>query len=112
MEYILPMHQVSNSSIKVITSQDGKEKPLVNMKRKKQKPELSETETSSETLLCQFIYAYITYNLCFEDPIFDLIHHTEKKNCQDQTFKAIQLFFKTFRMSRNPYTIMWNFEIL
>jgi len=68
IDIIMPVYQVINSMIKYILAPQGK--PLVNIRRwTKNNPPLSITQTSSETLLNSFLYAYLTYNPSMFDPL-------------------------------------------
>ena len=57
------------------------------------------------------MYAYLVYQPCMFDPFFDA--RPEEKQRQFQSIYAkIMEYFKSFKTSRNPFTVCWLFEIL
>mmetsp|Transcript_1941 Transcript_1941/g.2803 ORF Transcript_1941/g.2803 Transcript_1941/m.2803 type:complete len:256 (-) Transcript_1941:1652-2419(-) len=114
IEFTLPIYQVIQSVIKFIQQQNNKpkEEQLVNTQRwTKNNPPLSPHQTSSETLLNSFLFAYLLYHPSMFDPLFET-RSEEKTREYQKTYMSLIKYFNVFKLSRNPFTICWQLEIL
>jgi len=114
IDFIMPVYTVIQSMIKYIQDSSTKKKieVLVNCQKwTKNNAPLNFYQTSSETLLCSFLYSYLVYNPTMYDPLFE-------KRPEDKTrefhkiYIAMIKYFNVFKLSRNPFTICWLLEIL
>lgn len=113
VDVIMPLDAFMAAVVKYIQNTGG-HKPretLVNIQRwTKNNPPLNPTQTSSETLLNSFVYAYLCHNPCF-DPLMEN-RPEEKAKQQNAFFRDLKQYFNLFKLSRNPFTICWLVEIL
>lgn len=112
IDYIMPTYKVIESLIKYIQDQEAKHTILVHQKKwQKNNPPLSIKQSLSETLLCQFLFSYLTYNPTMYDPLFDRRPEDKSKEFH-KIYTSMIKFFNLFKLSRNPFTICWLLEIL
>lgn len=110
----MPIYQVILSMIKYVqnistktTTEKQPQLPLVNVQKwTKNNPPLKTQQTSSESLLCSFLYTYLVYNPTMFDPLFEL-RSEDKPREFHKIYVAMIKFFNLFKLSRNPFTICW-----
>jgi hypothetical protein len=108
------VHQVIDAIIRYIqlVGSNNNKETLVNMqKNSKNSPMLVVTQTSSETLLNSFLYAYINYNPSMFDPLFET-HIDDRTIYYQKVYNIMLRYFNVFKLSRNPFTVCWQLEVL
>ena len=89
----------------ILASSQGSLKPLVNSKRwTKNTTTLGLTQTSSETLLNSFLYAYLTYNPSMFDQLIQNRSDDKIREFQ-KVYTTMVKYFTLYKNSRNPFTI-------
>ena len=115
IEYTLPPDVVIHSVIKYIMEAAAKKQikePLVHSQRwTKNNPPLKPNETTSETLLNFFMYAYLVYNPTMFDPLIDE-QGDEKQKVYQKVYNNLLRYYNAFKLSRNPFSVCWLLEIL
>ncbi len=76
--------------------------------KSKKKIKLEMNDVQRETLLCQFLYTYLVYN------IQQQVKHVvpDESNPVPRLYKAVLKFIQAFKESRQPPTICWLMEIM